>query len=60
MDDSNKYLPVINLVLNILILPIVYWVIKIENKLTKIATILGVCKYCPKPSSINSNDRNKS
>ena len=43
MDDFLKYLPL----LNILIVPVIAWVIKIEKVITYIKTILETCEYCP-------------
>ena len=47
MDEFLKYLPLANFVITLAIIPLVGWVIKVESRLTYIATILDTCEYCP-------------
>lgn len=51
MDELLKVMQFIGFFFNILIVPVVVWVIRIEKKMTEISTILGLCDYCPNPKN---------
>jgi len=43
---TNEGIQVINFLLNLCVIPIFIYIFKTEKRLTKIETILGICKYC--------------